>query len=339
LENSNIYDLIKTRLGGGLVAQARVSQYQSQDLGDAFWRIEAERLFQTSLARIQYDAWAIGTGEDQARVRDDGYADDTPDEAGNLCGILKFLSSDYRNVPRTLYICLMCIYPGLLLLSMRVKTVIKVVNWFKEHSYFECSTKRGQKGKGKDPESVLPLRNDSADGIGSAKQGPTKNTSSSLAMQSTLRNAAQNVTADATGSANGNVGGSAGDGASGSVENAPGTGYGRAGGRAEGSGTGDATDDTTANGPENPANGGPPDAASVRSEAKDETAPAEADEDELEPPVLHWILCTLIAGSVYWFIRCIIGIPWACSAGIEAVRDWFKRRQGAAARKRTSTRV
>jgi hypothetical protein len=77
----------------------------------------------------------------------------------------------------------------------------------------------------------------------------------------------------------------------------------------------------------------------VRSETTDETSPAEADEDELEPPVLHWILCTLIAGSIHWFIRCIIGIPWACSAGIEAVRDWFKRQQGAAARKRTSTRV
>jgi hypothetical protein len=218
-----------------------------------------------------------------------------------------------------LYICLMSIYPGLLLLSMRVKTAVKVANWFKEHCYFECSTKRGQKGKGKDPESVLPLRNDFADGIGSAKD-PTKNTSSSLAMQSTLRNAVQNVTTDATGSANGNAGGSAE-------------------GSAEGSGTGDATDDTTANGPENPANGGPPDAASVRSEATDETAPAEADEDELEPPVLHWIVCTLIAGSIYWLIRGIIGIPWACSAGIEAVRDWFKRRQGSAARKRTSTRV
>jgi hypothetical protein len=113
----------------------------------------------------------------------------------------------------------------------------------------EARTKR----EGKDPESVLPLRNDSADGIGSAKQGLTKNTSSGLAMQSTLRNAAQNVTTDATGSANGNAGGSA-----------------------EESGTGYATHDATADGPRNLANGGPPDAASVRSEASDETAPAEA---------------------------------------------------------------
>jgi hypothetical protein len=264
------------------------------------------------------------------------------------------------------------------LLSMRVKTVDKVANWFKEHCYLECSAKRGQKGKGKEPESVLSLRNDSADGIGSDKQGSTKNTSSGLTMQSTLRNAAQIVTTDTTESANGNTGGSAGDGASGSVENtlgavnrraggsaegsgtgdtngnvrgsagdgalgsienAPGARNGRAGGSAEGSGTGDATDDSKAGGPKNPANGGPPDAASVRSEASDETASAEADEDELEPPVLHWILCSLIPGSIYWFIRGIIGVPWACSAGIEAVRDCFKRLKGALARKRINSRV
>jgi hypothetical protein len=188
LENSNIYDSIKTRLGDGLVAQGRVSQYQSQDLGDAHWRVEAERLFQTSLARIQYDAWAIGTGEDQARVSDDGYANDTPDEARNLCGIFKFLSSDYRNVPQTLYICLISIYPGLLLLSMKVKTVVKVGDWIKDHGYLECCTKRRQKGK--DPESVPPGPNAGA-GAGSTestRQEPTQDTRSEFYMaQKVLR--------------------------------------------------------------------------------------------------------------------------------------------------------
>jgi hypothetical protein len=182
LENSNIYDSIKTRLGDGLVAQGRVSQYQSQHLGDAHWRVEAERLFQTSLARIQYDAWAIGTGEDQARVRDDGYANDTPDEAGNLCGLLKFLSSDYRNVPQTLYICLMSIYPGLLLLSMKVKTVVKVGDWIKDHCYLECCTKRRQKGK--DPEPVPPRPN--AGGGSGARACSTKSTTSADADEDKL---------------------------------------------------------------------------------------------------------------------------------------------------------
>lgn len=223
-----------------------MSQYQSQDLGDAHWRVEAERLFQTSLARIQYDAWAIGTGEDQARVRDDGYANDTPDEAGNLCGILKFLSSDYRNVPRTLYICLMSIYPGLLLLSMKVKTVVKVGNWIKDHCYLERCTKRKQKGK--DPESVPP--------------GP-------------------------------NAGAGAGAGA-----------------------RSDATENT-----------------------RQDLSPG-ADEDKLEPPVLHWIIVVVLSGLVYWSL---IGIPLAAFGGLVVVRDfvrhWFRRRKVGPAKKRTSTRL
>jgi len=141
LENSNIYDSIKTRLGDALVAQRRVSQYQSQDLGDKHWMIEAERLFQTSLARIQYDAWAIGSGEDQARVLDDGYSPDTPDAAGNLCGIFKFRSSVYTNILYGWYIWLMFIFPVFCSASTKVSTVREWPHWIKEHSCC-CSTRR-----------------------------------------------------------------------------------------------------------------------------------------------------------------------------------------------------
>ena len=96
LENSNIYDSIKWRLGTALLAQESVSQSVSIPLSPYQWQLEANQLFATSLARIQYDAWEIATGEDRERP---GYIEVTPDEAkGRLCGLCKFKTSDYTNV-------------------------------------------------------------------------------------------------------------------------------------------------------------------------------------------------------------------------------------------------
>ena len=96
LENSNIYDSIKWRLGTALLAQESVSQSVSIPLNPDQWQLEASQLFATSLARIQYDAWKIATGEDRDRP---GYVEVTPDEAkGDLCGLYKFKTSDYTNV-------------------------------------------------------------------------------------------------------------------------------------------------------------------------------------------------------------------------------------------------
>ena len=96
LENSNIYDSIKWRLGTALLAQESVSQSISIPLSPDQWQLEASQLFATSLARVQYDAWKIATGEDRGRP---GYVEVTPDEAkGRLCGLYKFKTSDYTNV-------------------------------------------------------------------------------------------------------------------------------------------------------------------------------------------------------------------------------------------------
>ena len=96
LENSNTYDSIKWRLGNALLAQESVSQSVSLPLSPYQWQLEANQLFATSLARIQYDAWKIATGEDRERP---GYVEVTPDEAkGDLCGMYKFKTSDYTNV-------------------------------------------------------------------------------------------------------------------------------------------------------------------------------------------------------------------------------------------------
>lgn len=96
LENSNTYDSIKWRLGTALLAQESISQSVSIPLSPYQWQLEASQLFATSLARIQYDAWNIATGEDRGRP---GYVEVTPDEAkGRLCRLYKFKSSDYTNI-------------------------------------------------------------------------------------------------------------------------------------------------------------------------------------------------------------------------------------------------
>ena len=96
LENSNTYKTIKWRLGEALLAQRKVSQYLSRPLPPNQWELEASQLFATSLARIQYDTWAIATGEDHDKPE---YVEITPNEAkGRLCGIYKFKTLDYINV-------------------------------------------------------------------------------------------------------------------------------------------------------------------------------------------------------------------------------------------------
>ena len=96
LENSNTYDSIKWRLGTALLAQESVSQSVSVPLSPYQWQLEASQLFATSLARVQYDAWKIATGEDHERPE---YVEVTPDEAkGRLCGLYKFKTSDYTNI-------------------------------------------------------------------------------------------------------------------------------------------------------------------------------------------------------------------------------------------------
>lgn len=116
LGSSNIYDAIVRRLGTALIAQERVSQSLSRALGDGHWKSEAARLFATSLARIQFDALVIASGEDSDQ---EGYIDMAPDEAGNLCGLFKFKSSSYKNLDLAWAILLGLLIPLLMLLSLQ----------------------------------------------------------------------------------------------------------------------------------------------------------------------------------------------------------------------------
>lgn len=121
LENSNTYDSIKWRLGTALLAQESVSQSVSNPLSPHQWQLEANQLFATSLARIQYDAWKIATGEDRERP---GYVEVTPDEAqGRLCRLYKFKSSDYTNINLAAFVGLPLLAITIFILSWDARVV------------------------------------------------------------------------------------------------------------------------------------------------------------------------------------------------------------------------
>lgn len=123
---SNIYDSIVGRLGSALIAQERVSQSTSDGLRDDHWKLEAARLFATSLARIQYEAWSIASGEDR---REEGFVDVTPDEARDLCGLFKFKSVGYANIDVLWLVILSLLSPLLWILSQEVRDVRDRRNW------------------------------------------------------------------------------------------------------------------------------------------------------------------------------------------------------------------
>jgi len=126
LENSGMYESIVYRLGNALKAQERVSQFNSIPLKYNHWMEEAERMFATSLARAQIDAWNIASGEDADKKH---YEDWTPSEAGDLCGLFKFHTSNYTNlsVP-LLWIFFLVIPLGAFILSLEQREVCRIRN-------------------------------------------------------------------------------------------------------------------------------------------------------------------------------------------------------------------
>jgi hypothetical protein len=123
LENSNIYNSIKWRLGTALLAQESVSQWVSFPLPPDQWQLEASQLFAISLARVQYDVRSIATGEDRQRP---GYADKTPDEAkGQLCGLYKFKTLDFTNINLAAFIGLAVLAIYVFILGLDARTA-----WF-----------------------------------------------------------------------------------------------------------------------------------------------------------------------------------------------------------------
>lgn len=120
LEFSNTYESISTRLGSALIAQEKISQFMSLPLNDTHWQIEAARMFSTSLARAQFDAWSIASGEDSVHEGVDGFINQTPDEAGDLCGFFLFKSRGYVNFNTGLYFGFLAVLPASFLLTLKV---------------------------------------------------------------------------------------------------------------------------------------------------------------------------------------------------------------------------
>ena len=199
------------------------------------------------------------------------------------------------------------------------------------------------KTKRESPESVPPGPNAGASAVAGAgsgarvgstestRQEPTQDNRSKTAKQDDPPNATQNATLDDTESITVNPWqsppeGDRGDGA----ENPSGT--------DNGSNAGSSTDDAKADALEDSADGSLQSTGTIGSETTEGTTPADADEDKLEPPVLHWIIVVVLGGLIYWSF---IGIPLAAFGCLvvvcDSVRDWFRRQRVAPAKKRTST--
>ncbi|KAF2100958.1 hypothetical protein NA57DRAFT_74555 [Rhizodiscina lignyota] len=120
LGNSNIYDSIKWRRGSALRAQEMISEYISRPLDSNQWVVELQNLFATSLARIQWDAMSIATGEDRDRP---GYHEVTPTVAkGHLCKRFKYKTTGYTNINLFWLVFVLVLCPLIGILSMEVKS-------------------------------------------------------------------------------------------------------------------------------------------------------------------------------------------------------------------------
>lgn len=98
LNRSTTFAAIQFQLGKALVAQDSVGDFESRQLSEEQWVIESQALFNTSLARIQFDALDIAIGLGRDGELGAPYESQTPDWA-HLCGRYGFqLPKGYANI-------------------------------------------------------------------------------------------------------------------------------------------------------------------------------------------------------------------------------------------------
>ena len=134
LEYSDTFNSIIRRLGTALIAQEKLAGFTSQQLDGDHWIAEAKRIFATSLAWIQFAAWSISSGEDRVHEGADGYKLQTPDEAGDLCGLYKFKSAESTNIDLGALIGLLFVLPSLWFLSTERRTVERCCGCWKRRN-------------------------------------------------------------------------------------------------------------------------------------------------------------------------------------------------------------
>lgn len=120
LRRTDIYNAIEKRLGRGLIAQSKVSQFFSEALGDHHWVDEVENLVASLHARMQINAWSIASGEDSVHEGKDGYILITPEDTyGNLCGLFKYNPPGYTSIGFGQFVAILFSFPLFLLLSRK----------------------------------------------------------------------------------------------------------------------------------------------------------------------------------------------------------------------------
>ena len=129
IQNSSIYQALNKRLANALDATERIVSFTSLPLAPEQWKVEAIRLFETSLARNQIDARNIARG---VLADVPGYIRvSTPPE---MCqDTYLFISQGWTNVSKTLYLIILVPSVVILVLAIPISRDRMLPEWFLGH--------------------------------------------------------------------------------------------------------------------------------------------------------------------------------------------------------------
>jgi hypothetical protein len=101
---SNLGDSIRYRKAEGLDAQAKVSSPFTIELAREQWKVEAQQLFETSLARTQLMLRNVERSGPEAPIPDEKNI--LPSDLQRVCSMYKFRSVGWRNVSVSHLLCI-----------------------------------------------------------------------------------------------------------------------------------------------------------------------------------------------------------------------------------------
>ena len=199
LKKSNTYDSIKLRLGSSLLAQQRVGQARSQSLANNHWELEAEHMFKTSLARAQFDAWSLASGEDHDQ---DTYKNTVDEFAEDMCGLFKFRAAGHVNIRLWPFWLLCSVLPITFLLSVELKTYGQI--WYSAiSSAREIFLKRSNSSTSDSATGALVTSEDTNEDAFVVGSASSTRRSSDTPAAPTVTSTEQNDLTDASASADG----------------------------------------------------------------------------------------------------------------------------------------
>ena len=86
---------VQYRQAEALDAQSKIAHIQSLPLADRQWEVEAEKMFQTSLARMQSNIYDIARG---TAKKYEGYENVLDPKYRGICGLVQILTPGHTNV-------------------------------------------------------------------------------------------------------------------------------------------------------------------------------------------------------------------------------------------------